>query len=145
MDEVFESEALEEETEAIEEEGHADGYNAAILDELIELNESIDAFVEFYEGGRDLQDERDIEYHADVSELLRTIAENGENEPIELSGDAMDTLDTIAINTEAGNAYQRDELSYYADLSLILLVMIVLPIYIGYRVLKSVFGLTRFL
>lgn len=145
MDEGFEAEELEEVTESIEEEGHADGYNAAILDELIELNENITAFVEFYEGGQESQDERDIEYHANVSELLHTIAESGENGPITLSIDAMSTLDTIATNTEAGNAYQRDELSYYADLSLIMLVMIVIPIYISYRVLKSVFGLTRFL
>ena len=142
MEEVFESEALEEGTEAIEEEAYADGYDAAILDELIELNENISVFIEFYEGGRESQDARDIEYHANVSALLSTIAEN---EPLELSGDAMNTLETISSNTETGNAYQRDELSFYAALSLIMLVMIILPIYIGYRALRSVFGLTRFL
>lgn len=145
MNEDFEAEEFEEVTESIEEEGHADTYDAAVLDELVELNESINAFVEFYEGGRESQDERDIEYHANVSALLDTIAESGEIEPLELSGDAMDTLEAIAVNTEAANDYQRDELSYYADLSLILLVMIVLPIYIGFRALKSVFGLTKFL
>lgn len=145
MNEVFESEELEEGTEAIEEEGHADTYNEAILDELTELSESFAAFVELYNDERESQEGRDIEYHKNVSELLLTISENGESEPIELSNDVIEVLDTIATSTEAGNAYQRDELNYYADLSIILLVMIVLPIYIGFRALKSVFGLTRFL
>ncbi len=86
-----------------------------LVNEQKTLNENIKLILEKNDSENENQEE---------IELLRTLVE--QTKPIE-------------------QKKEYDTAVFYGNLSIILLVMIVLPMYVTYRILKSVFSLTRFI
>lgn len=121
-----------------------------ISDEIKVLTKSFNEFVQQYSENDEADDlyriDRDKlsdEFTTKVSEFIDK-PDEGNPELVEMN----DLLTTLVENTqpvEAVGPTDLDQVSFYADVSIIVLVLVVFPCYLVYRIIKSVFGFTQYI
>ncbi|MEQ7219473.1 hypothetical protein ABQD64_13720 [Vagococcus fluvialis] len=118
-----------------------------ITDKQDEIKNKIDSMLKQNKEESDLIIEKYdlvITEQKSLNENIKLILEKKDTNNIDQ--EQIKLLNTLVEQTKPMEQKKEyDSAVFYGNLSLILLVMIILPIYVSYRILKSVFSLTRYI